>query len=468
MSTPTPTETAAAVVPTIDHSSDAFSIIERVCSVFSLLGCVFIITTFCFSKAFHKPINRLVFYASFGNLMTNVATLMAKTYILDIDSAGCQFQGFLIQMFMPADAFWTLAMAVNVYLTFYFKFDAQRLRRMEIPYLFCCYGIPFVVALAFIFVSSPSKGRMYGNAALWCWVSTEWDIFRIATFYGPVWIVILITFFIYIRAGREIYKKHKQLRNFSSHHEPETVVHEDPFSSIKTTEVFVTSEAADSNAIDLAPLGRRGSEAASASERKQAQNAAYSVTISSSKRPSGRESYGDISLPIQPNAPSQAPAAPSRPATQANPLRRRAAYEANNAAWSYTKCAILFFTAMLVTWIPSSANRVYSVIHAKDTSLPLEYMSAFVLPLQGFWNAVIYIVTSWKACKTLFSEMLPRPSPKAPERLTGGFRPDHSFQKMSSGGSPRSDKNYESESMTELAVSRPNSHDRIEKTSGSL
>ncbi len=79
-------------------SLDAFSIIERVGSVFSLIGCVFIIATFCFSKAFHKPINRLVFYASFGNLMTNVATLMARTYIGDTNSAGCQFQAFLIQM----------------------------------------------------------------------------------------------------------------------------------------------------------------------------------------------------------------------------------------------------------------------------------------------------------------------------------------------------------------------------------
>lgn len=76
------------------------SVIERVCSVFSLLGCVFIIATFCLSKAFHKPINRLVFYASFGNLMTNVATLMARTYVGDIDSAGCQLQAFLIQMYV--------------------------------------------------------------------------------------------------------------------------------------------------------------------------------------------------------------------------------------------------------------------------------------------------------------------------------------------------------------------------------
>lgn len=88
---------------------------------------------------------------------------------------------------MPADAFWTLAMAVNVYLTFYYKFDAAKLRKMEPIYIALCYGLPFIVAITFIFIRNEKQGRMYGNAVLWCWVSEEWDIFRIATFYGPVW-----------------------------------------------------------------------------------------------------------------------------------------------------------------------------------------------------------------------------------------------------------------------------------------
>lgn len=78
---------------------DVFTILERTCSIFSLLGSMFVITTFTLSKAFHKPINRLVLYATFGNLMTNVATLMARSFINDPNSAGCQLQGFLIQMY---------------------------------------------------------------------------------------------------------------------------------------------------------------------------------------------------------------------------------------------------------------------------------------------------------------------------------------------------------------------------------
>ncbi|KAK3997647.1 putative G-protein coupled receptor 157 [Cladorrhinum sp. PSN332] len=436
---------------------DVFSIIERVCSVFSLVGSLLVITTFCLSKAFHKPINRLVFYASFGNLMTNAATLMARSFIGDSTSAGCQFQAFLIQMFMPADTFWTLAMAVNVYLTFYFKFDAQRLRRMEIPYLLACYGIPFVIALTYIFISTDERGRMYGNATLWCWISPSWDIFRIATFYGPVWIVILITFFIYIRAGREIYKKHRQLRDFSTSHHDNTVdptfpIIEDPFSSVKTTEVSVTTEIIDKNAISLEPLG----------QEPKKPNPAYSVHISSNRRAADRrESYGEVPIaPTQTNVTIDSPTA-TRPATGANPLRRRALYEANNATWSYTKCAILFFTAMLVTWIPSSANRVYSVVHQGHASLPLEYMSAFVLPLQGFWNAIIYVVTSWQACKLLWEDIRSwGRSSREPKEIVVGSR---AFQRMSSvrHGSKSSGKTYGSESMTELAGTgtQRNSHD---------
>ncbi|KAK3902551.1 hypothetical protein C8A05DRAFT_33759, partial [Staphylotrichum tortipilum] len=294
---------------------DVLSIIERTCSVLSLIGSVLVIATFSLSKAFHKPINRLVFYASFGNLMTNVATLMARTFINDVDSAGCQFQAF-----MPADAFWTLSMAVNVYLTFYFKFDARRLRKMDIPYLVLCYGTPFIVALVMIFISTPVRGRMYGNATLWCWIAPTWDIYRIALFYGPVWIVILVTFFIYIRAGRDIYKKHKQLKEFStSHHEPDLLSHtDDPFSSTKTTEVYVTSEVIDrtGGGIGLATLGERRRSQVQAPQKPQ--RAAYSVTISSNRHDFAADG------PDGPLHPTTAADTASHPAAGTNSLGRTA------------------------------------------------------------------------------------------------------------------------------------------------
>lgn len=101
----------------------------RVSSVFSLLGAGFIILTFTLSQAFHKPINRLAFFAAFGNILTNVATLIARDGI-DIMEQGngeslCKMQGMFIQWFMPADALfvsilqtvWTFACRVILGIT---------------------------------------------------------------------------------------------------------------------------------------------------------------------------------------------------------------------------------------------------------------------------------------------------------------------------------------------------------------
>jgi hypothetical protein len=85
-------------MPMRKHEDRAIEIAERVSSVFSVLGAFFIITTFIFNYRFRKPINRLVFYASWGNLFANVATLISRSGIkIGVDAPLCQFQGFLIQ-----------------------------------------------------------------------------------------------------------------------------------------------------------------------------------------------------------------------------------------------------------------------------------------------------------------------------------------------------------------------------------
>lgn len=80
----------------------AIAVTERVCSTISLIGTFVIVATFIWSPSFRKPINRLVFYASWGNIMANIATIISADGIhLGVDSSLCQFQGFLIQWFVP-------------------------------------------------------------------------------------------------------------------------------------------------------------------------------------------------------------------------------------------------------------------------------------------------------------------------------------------------------------------------------
>jgi hypothetical protein len=67
---------------------------------------------------------------------------------------------------MVADSMWTFAMACNVYLTFFRKYDAKQLRSLEWKYILFCYGVPFIPAFTFFFVRSKSRGKVYGSAVV--------------------------------------------------------------------------------------------------------------------------------------------------------------------------------------------------------------------------------------------------------------------------------------------------------------
>ncbi|KAM0189617.1 hypothetical protein ACHAPI_009925 [Fusarium lateritium] len=357
-------------------AASAISAIERTCSVPSLLGSLFIIFTFCSSKLFHKPISRMLFYASFGNMMSNVATLMSQSFTDRPNSAGCQTQAFLIETFMFADVFWALAMVSNVYLTFYRRFDSARLRKIEPLHIALCYGIPFIIAITFIFVKNKDGVRAYGNANLWCWLTVEWDAWQLAT-YGLIWLIILLAFTIYVRVGFTIYKWRRRLNGFSNSNDLNTSSHAAPnpdFPGIaKTTDITITT--LDSTPADFGQPSRPAVKP----------EPVHLANIYAGPAPPV------ANLSEQPNVKAQH-----------SDRRRRS--PSDEAAVSYAKVALLFFTAMLITWIPASANRLYILI-AGHASEQLGYVSAFVLPLQGFWNALIYYYTSRAACKQVIASI---------------------------------------------------------------
>ncbi|KAJ5199498.1 hypothetical protein N7472_004702 [Penicillium cf. griseofulvum] len=317
----------------------AISVTERVCSTISLVGTFVIVATFIWSPTFRKPINRLVFYASWGNIMANIATIISADGIHSgADSSLCQFQGFLIQWFMPADALWTFAMACNVYLTFFHKYNSEQLRQLEWKYVLCCYGVPFVPAFAYFFIQTQARGRLYGSAILWCWISAQWGFLRIATFYGPVWLIISLTFAIYLRAGTVIYQKRRQLRNLGGI--DSDLAPEYPFAML--TGIQVTREIACSTP------ERRSLSEGNARGLPCTAFRAYSVTIE------GGSTASTLQGPSSKIGPSPLPRENSGKITRPDGLdsqRRSTSTDASSATWAYTKYAMLFFIALLVTWV---------------------------------------------------------------------------------------------------------------------
>ncbi|MCJ1310871.1 hypothetical protein MMC25_004539 [Agyrium rufum] len=371
----------------------ALVVTERVASVFSLLGCSFVFATFLLSSNFRRPINRLVFYATWGNCLCNIATLISQAGIhAGQNSVLCQFQGFFIQMFLPADAMWNLALAFNVYLTVFRKYNQAQLKALEWRYLLACYGGPFTVAFIYCFIDDKGgKGKIYGSAVVWCWISIDWDFLRVALCYGPAWACIFTILTIYIMAGREIFARRRQLRSFKQYKPSDPVIIENPFTSFKTTEIHITSELATlphANHSQTSLANAFDHPTAPTVNENKAGYKQYTVTIE----------RGPLSPMIQ---------LPRTPAAQNIQARNRnAAMDANVAAWSYLKCAFLFFVSLLITWTPSSINRVNSLVHPEAMSFPLNYATGLVLPLMGFWNSVIYITTSWPAVKALFRNLL--------------------------------------------------------------
>lgn len=67
---------------------------------------------------------------------------------------------------MPADSLWALAMAFNVYLTFFHRYSASQLRSLEWKYLVFCYGLPLIPAIVFVFSGTEDKGRIFGSATV--------------------------------------------------------------------------------------------------------------------------------------------------------------------------------------------------------------------------------------------------------------------------------------------------------------
>jgi hypothetical protein len=79
-------------------------VIERTSAVLSLMGTALVIITFWSSKTFRTLSNTLIFYASFGNVLSNVAHLVAVAGVTaGPNSALCQMQGFLQQMYVLYD-----------------------------------------------------------------------------------------------------------------------------------------------------------------------------------------------------------------------------------------------------------------------------------------------------------------------------------------------------------------------------
>ncbi|KAL8871372.1 MAG: hypothetical protein Q9174_002781 [Haloplaca sp. 1 TL-2023] len=190
-------------------------------------------------------------------------------------------------------------------------------------------------------------------------------------------VAIIFAFGIYVKAGIVLYHRREHLDGYLN------PFNEHPFTGIVTTDIEITIEQAD------AP--RPGSSSKS------------NIFDNDFDRTSNGADYENYNVTVEAGSPERRGSKPE--ILRMRKLTRQAAMQETTdlGAWLYARVAFLFFLSMLIIWIPSSVNRVYSLAHPTIMNYPLNYVSSLVLPMQGFLNAIVYIITSQSACRDLWN-----------------------------------------------------------------
>ncbi|KAI0021655.1 hypothetical protein F4780DRAFT_274438 [Xylariomycetidae sp. FL0641] len=390
-------------------SSDQFTtivILERLGAALSVAGVLLIFIAYAAFKRLRSVPNTFIVFASFANLGASIACLIGYSGVhAGPTSNMCQVQAFMFELFMQSDPWWSFAMAVNVYMVFFFSANPRNFLRYWWAYFLVCYGIPFIPALWLLVVRDSQGNVVYGDATIWCWIDRDSSDLRIYTYYLPIWVCIVLSTCIYIAVGYYVFKQRNQLRNLSlSNPSP------DPPRARDSGEKNLFTNAAVMGTVN----------------REVIQVTTLNTTVAHrSDTPPSVAPANWFDDPITDTANLDGAPGPVASPNPYHTVTRITASPAPKEGWwkrtwgsfgrvnlklnnmdpvkmAYLRTSFVFAVSVFVTWTPSSINRVHDLVYTEHASFGLNLASAIVLPLQGVWNAVIFFSTSFHALRDEF------------------------------------------------------------------
>ncbi|KAI0385726.1 hypothetical protein F5Y04DRAFT_291177 [Hypomontagnella monticulosa] len=385
---------------------DAIIVLERLGASLSIAGVLLIFISYAMFKRLRTVPNTFIVFASSANLVASVACLISYSGVLQgPNSQLCQAQGFLFELFMQSDPWWSFAMAINVFMVFFFSANPKSFLRYWWAYCIVCYGIPTIPAIWLLFIHGDDGQGTYGDATIWCWIDKDWTNLRIFTYYLPIWCCCLLSACIYAAVGYHVFKQRNQLRNLSL--------------SNPTQDSPTTRDSGEKNLFaNAAVMGSINREVVQVTTVNS--STAYHLEGPSTSGATPSNWFDGPANAHSSSAPAPASSRFQTIVTQitADPKKRKSVLQrlcsplSNRAArWrarfrhmdpvklAYLRTSFVFAISVGVTWLPSSINRVHDMVSSGRASFGLNLASALVLPLQGTWNAVIYFSTSWNAVR---------------------------------------------------------------------
>ncbi|UKZ79729.1 hypothetical protein TrVFT333_007490 [Trichoderma virens FT-333] len=345
------------------HQIHTIALVERIGGIISLVSVMLIFLAYWLVRRVRNVQNTFIVFASVSNIGASIASIIAYDGMnAGQKSALCQAQAFMFQMFMQSDPWWSLAMAVNVFLVFYFHTNPDSFRKRWWIYCLICYGGPFTIALTLLLLRSP-RGLVYGGATN-REKEKDMDPGRAETgqngCYGTVTTEVQVT--------------HTPANALPNPNEPQPAyIQQNP-----------RHVSFDNSTPEIQPSG---------------DNQYYSSVTTS--------------------PPQEAPPRPPLLQRFMTSIRTISGkfHISDPIKRAYLRTSFLFALSVLVTWIPSSLNRIHGWL---DGGSPYDFhvATAAVLPLQGLWNAIIFFVTSWRPIKAWAHETLKSGAPKVERRKT--------------------------------------------------
>jgi hypothetical protein len=126
----------------------------------------------------------------------------------------CFFQGLGIQFSMLSAMFWTASIATHCMLAVSSNRPISQLSHYMKYYHIVSWGVPALITIATFCLqyTNLASGRpVFGNATYYCWISKDYIVFRMITFYGPLWVVFFYNLGVYIYVWRKLRMSRKQV-----------------------------------------------------------------------------------------------------------------------------------------------------------------------------------------------------------------------------------------------------------------
>ncbi|OLN93208.1 Cyclic AMP receptor-like protein A 2 [Colletotrichum chlorophyti] len=387
--------------------------LERTGAALSLFGVTLIFITYWAFLRLRTTPNLFIVFASIANVGASIACAMGYDGIRAGErSSSCQAQAFLLEMFMQSDPWWSFAMAVNVFLVFFANANPAAFRRYLWVYCLVCFGIPSIPAFLGLFLRPDGPNDyIYGDATLWCWINSKYSKLRIYTYYLPVWCCIFGSTIIYSAVGYHVFHHRNQLHNltFSGQRKMNSKGHSYPGGRDSTeknvagrTEFYYGTAVTEVQIVTMTPRpwvpqlpSRVLMDGSASTDQRTQHERPWRTSDDLEDPPSPRFETTCTSSPLPPE--------PRRSFFQRVGLVRKRFCERlrrlDSVKLAYLRTSFIFAISVLVTWTPSSINRIFNLVRPTVLSFPLTVASATVLPLQGVWNAVIFFATSWSTFK---------------------------------------------------------------------